>query len=389
MTKLDLTANGRLEVHPYVNERKLGRMSEMIEGAGMGGFAAERARTDLKETLSTSDAAFSLAHLANLRNLPDFDEAPRQWTLIANTETVDDFKPTTFYSLRQTLGDNLEYGKDTDGQHVSPRVAELDTYQYTFGYEEESIKVAIEKRGFKYGISLEEIINDPSRRIRTVPRDMLDIALDTDEFLVFRALQDGADAAHDLTGGVDPVTGDTVPANAEVSAAAIRYALGEIARRTLNGRRVTLANQYYVVVPLGTKESLEADLARERSIIQVVNGNITYGPTPQGNLSRLAGVIESEWVTDDGRWYLVPAAGSTRRIGLVKLELAGRTAPEILVNNFTGSSLGGGSVDPFVAAHFDNDSVDLKLRQFTNSALVTQDQLIWSTGAGGPVVPAA
>lgn len=380
--KIDLSAEGRLEVHPYVNERKLGRMQEMIEGATMGGYAAERARTDLKETLSTSDAVFSLAHLANLRNLPDFDEAPRQWNLIASTETVDDFKPTSFYSLRQTLGDGLEFGKDTDGNHVSPKVAELDTYQYAFGYEEESIRVAIEKRGFKYGLSLEEIINDPSRRIRTVPGDMLNIALDTDEFLVFRALQDGASAATQLDGGVDPTNGQTILPNAPISANAIRFALTEISRRTLNGRRVQLANQYYAVVPLGTKELIEADIARERSMIQVSDGNYIYGPNPQGNLSRLAGVIESEWVTDDGRWYLVPAAGSTRRIGLVKLELAGRTAPEILVNNFTGSSLGGGTVDPFVAAHFDNDSVDLKLRQFTNAALVTQDQIVWSDGSG-------
>lgn len=378
---IDLTADGRLEVHPFVNVKRIERMKEMIEGATMGGFAAERARTDLKETLSTSDAAFSLAHLANLRNLPEFDEAPRQWNLIASTETVDDFKPTTFYSLRQNLS-GLQHGKDNDGANVSPRVAELDTYQYSYGYEEESISFAIEKRGFKWGISLEEIINDPSRRIRTIPGDMLEIALDTDEFLVFRALQDGATAASQLDGGTDPSTGTVVPPNAPISAAAIRQGLAEISRRTLNNRRVVLANQYYVVVALGQKEFVEADLARERQIIQIVDGNVVYGAPPEGNLSRIAGVIESEWITDDGRWYLTPAAGSTRRIGLVKLELAGRTAPEILVNNFTGVSLGGGAGDPFTLAHFDNDSVDLKLRQFTNSALVSQDQLVWSDGSG-------
>lgn len=384
---IDLTANGRLSVHPFVTERKLGKMTEIIEGATMGGYAAERARTDLKETLSTSDAVFSLAHLANIRNLPEYDEGPgRQWNLIASTETVDDFKPTTFYSLRTNFA-GLEHGKDNDGAQVSPKVAELDTYQYAYGYAEESIRVAIEKRGFKWGISLEEIINDPSRQIRRVPGDMLQVALDTDEFLVFRALQDGSTAASQLVGGTDPTNGNVIPPNAPVSVDAIRYALGEIGRRTVTGtdgvsRRVPLANSYYVVVPLGTKAAVDADFERARQVIQIVDGEIVYGPQATGDLGRIAGVIESEWITDDGRWYLVPAAGSTRRISLVKLELAGRTAPEILVSNFNGTPLGGGAGDAFTLTHFDNDSVDLKLRQFTNSALVTQDQSIWSDGSG-------
>ena len=66
----------------------------------------------------------------------------------------------------------------------------------------------------------------------------------------------------------------------------------------------------------------------------------------------------------------------------MKLELTGFTAPEVLVSNFAGIPISGATGSPFDYAHFDNDSVDLKLRQFTNSALITQDQLGWSTGLG-------
>jgi len=180
MAKLDLSCDGRLEVHPFVTENKIGAMGQMIEAASRGGYAAEMASVQLKETLSRSDAAFSLAHLINIRNLPEYDKAPREWTKIASVETVDDFEPTTFQRLVPNM-DQLKFGKGNKGvAGVSPKVAELDTYQYAYGYSEESVKAAIEKRGFKWGISLEKMIGDVRREIRRIPGDMLDIALDTD-----------------------------------------------------------------------------------------------------------------------------------------------------------------------------------------------------------------
>jgi hypothetical protein len=139
--------------------------------------------------------------------------------------------------------------------------------------------------------------------------------------------------------------------------------------------------------PLGYAEQVELELAKARSLIQVSDGNFVYGPgaVPLGALGRIQGAIESEWVEVNGSnvpWYLVPAAGTTRRTSLVRLNLAGYTAPEVFVSNFNGVSLGGGNVDPFRAFSFDNDSVDLKFRQFTNAALISEDQQVWSTGAG-------
>jgi hypothetical protein len=379
----DLTAGGRLTVSPFVNPRKVNAMSEMVAGARLGGFAGERARTDLKETLSTSDAPHSFSHLVNLRNLPLYDEFQPTWNAIASTELVPDFEPTTFYSLRTNFA-GLQHGKDNDGNLVAPRVAELDTYQYAFGYSEESVRIAVEKRGFKWGISLEKATRDTFGLVNRVPGDMLTIGQKTDDFVVYRALVDGVTDDTQVAAGTDYVTGDAVTANPLVSPAAIRVALRQIgARRDDEGNAIPLASRYHVIVPIGAGEGLEYELAVARAPFTVNNGSITSGPlSAASGLNRVASVIESEFIDDD-HWYLVPAAGTTVRPSLIRVQLQGYTSPEVYVSNWNGAPVAGGaSNSPYQAYSFDNDSVDLKFRMFTNAALVTDDQIIWSDGSG-------
>ena len=385
MPKIDLSCGNRLEVLPFVTEAKYLAMSKLVEDSLVGGFAGEAAAVKLKETLSTSDAPWSLAQLMNVRNLPEYDAADRQWSKIAAIETVDDFSETSFERFVPNF-DNLKYGKGTGGNAgISPVVPELDTYVYAFGYAEEAVRAKLEKRGFKFGLSLERIISKLRPTVRNLPGQMLDVALDTDEFLVFDALQSGVTSASQMTaGGTYLPTGATITANPVFSAEALALGFSQIAQRTdtLTKRKVPLASSYYIVVQAGQEEMVNIELQQARDGVWLQDGAITRRFPKDSALGRVAGVIGSEWISDADAWYAVPAAGTTRRPGLVKLQLSGRTAPEVLVNNFTGVPLSGGrGSDPFALAHFDNDSVDLKLRQFTNSALITQQQIVWSNGS--------
>ena len=102
--------------------------------------------------------------------------------------------------------------------------------------------------------------------------------------------------------------------------------------------------------------------------------------TPADPLGRITGVIESEFITGDA-WYLVPEKGTTSRPGLIRVGLAGYTSPEVYVSNFNGAPIAGGaSSDPFRAYSFENDSIDLKFRQFTNGGLFSEDAITWSNG---------
>lgn len=382
MAEMDLTAGGRLNVHPFVTERKLLAITDMVQGAKLGGYAGQRARTDLQETLSTSDGPFAFAHLVNLRNLPLYDETEDNYDAIVTDETVPDFNPVRFFALR-TNWKGLEHGKDNDGQRIAPQVAELDTYQYAFGYTQVDTSLAVEKRGFKVGISLEKAVNDVFNLIQRFPGDMLTVGRKTDQYVVIRALKAGVTAQSQFDAGdTDFISGDTVGANPLPTPAAIRIAIRQIGKRVdSEGNKVPIPSRFYIVAPTGTSESILYNLALAQNVTAIQDGSNLVRPVAGAdNLSRIAGVIESEFVTGNF-WYLVPASGTTEIPALVRVGLAGYTSPEVYVSNFNGTPIAGGaSSNPFQAFHFDNDSVDLKFRQFTNAALFSEDAIVWSNG---------
>lgn len=379
---MDLTAGGRLTVSPFVSERKVEALAEMIAGARLGGYAGQRARTDLAETLSTSDAPHSFTHLVNLRNLPQYDETVPDYAPIVSEEVVPDFNPATFYSL-STNWSGLEHGKDNDGEQIAPKVAELDTYQYAFGYTQEDTAIAVEKRGFKVGWSLERGVNDTFGLVTRFPGDMLRVAGKTDQYVVSRALREGVTADSELLPGTDFITGDAVVADSPATPAALRVAIRQISQRTdANGRRVPTPARFRLVVAEGAAESIQWNLAVARGLYEVNDGNITYRPTgaPGDPLGRISGIIEDPFITGN-EWYLVPEDGTTERPALIRVSLAGYTAPEVYVSNFNGAPLAGSaSADPFTAYSFDNDSVDLKLRMFRNAGLFSEAAIVWSNG---------
>lgn len=382
---LDITANGKLTVDPRVNPRRVEHMAEMVAAARMGGNDGDRARIDLRETLTTSDAPFSFAHLVNLRNLPKYEEQEPDFSPIVTNETVPDFRPATFYNLRTNF-EGLEHGKDNDGQRIAPRVAETDTYQYAFGYTQESTDIAVQKRGFKTGWSLEAAVNNTYGFISQFPEDMYRVGAKTDQYVVFRALRDGVTSASELKAGTDFITGEEVPAKSPLTPSALRVAIRQIGqRKDADGVRIPVPARFRLVVPIGTADEAQYAINVARGIIAVQDGLITYGGGAVTNgdpLGRIAGIIESEFV-EDGSWYLVPEAGTTQIPALIRVRLAGFEIPEVYVSNFNGAPiLGGASADPFQAFSFDNDTIDLKFRMFTNAGLFSEDAVVWSDGSG-------
>lgn len=382
---LDITAGGKLSVSPFVNARKVEHMASLVEGAKLGGYAGERARTDLAETLSTSDAPHSFAHLVNLRNLPLTEEETPDYDPITTNEVAPDFNPIQFSALKANF-QNLEHGKDNDGQRIAPKVAELDTYQYAFGYTQLDTSLAVEKRGFKVGWSLERGVADPFGLINRFPEDMLRVGRKTDQYVRGRALREGTTTDSQLDAGTDPITGNSVPANSPLTGEALRVGMRQIAQRTdADGNRVVLPSRFRLVVSAGAGEDAELAIAMARGLVSIQDGLLTYSAASTrafDTLGRIRGVIEDEFLAD-GEWYLVPEAGTTEIPALVRVTLAGYTMPEVYVSNWNGSPvLGGASNNPFQAYSFDNDSIDLKFRQFVNAVIFDESAIVWSDGTG-------
>lgn len=372
----DLTLGGLLPLGAGVTESKLKAMKEMVEGTLRGNrLAAGR----LVESMTTSDAVFNFAHITNLNVFPKFDEAPRTWSQIATTRGLSDFRPAVFYSLNRqwtdtTLGDG-------DPRHISPVVPEGVAYPYASLRGESYEGNSLVKRGFKVGLTWEALINDAVGFVRALPDEILNVALDTEEYEVYNALIAGVGAGQKLLGGTNP-DGTTYVADNTLTRAALIGAIAELGRREIEGRKVVIRNGYNLIVAPGQEANAQFQINNlvltgteigTNPVLQFNNGS--YNP-----LSQIT-VIESEYVTGSA-WYLVPKPGQRRPI-LELGRLIGHERPELRVHNATGNYAGGGAVSPFEGS-FDNDSVDFRVRQVLKGLNWTPSLIVWSTGTATP-----
>ncbi|MFK9236791.1 hypothetical protein ACJEKV_25780, partial [Escherichia coli] len=70
-----ITLDGKLEVHPLVNEAKLARAKELFEAALAGNRIAD---ATLAELFTSSSIGFSLTHLINMQVIPQLPEDEKQ-----------------------------------------------------------------------------------------------------------------------------------------------------------------------------------------------------------------------------------------------------------------------------------------------------------------------
>lgn len=370
--KDEFTLDGRVKPGPGVTKAKVAATRDLAEKAMRGDRIAAGT---LVEAVTTSDAAFNLAHLVNVNFLPQYDEAERTWTQIANTRSVSDFRPAVLYGMAAQWGDGVL--GDGEPRHIAPVIPEGNPYPEATLSGEESQSGGIEKRGFRTSFTFEAFINDAIGWLRALPGEMLQVALDTEEYEVYTALINSLDTTNDLVGGTTP-EGVVVPANAPLTRDSLIQALIELGTRTVNGRKVTFNGGFNLLVPVGQRIYVDYIINTLR-LDTVTETDRTFAV---GNYNPLSGitVIETEYLSG-AQWVVLPAKGSTRRPMLERLTLVGHEAPELRVQNLTGSYIGGGAVSPFEGS-FDADEAAFRMRQFGKGLNWSKNLLVHSNGSG-------
>jgi hypothetical protein len=377
--KDEFTLDGRIKPGLGVSRRKVEAVRDLYEAYQHGSLIAG---AKLQEALTSSDAIFNLAHLANLNFIPNFDEADRSWAGIAGRRTVNDLKPVTLYSLAESWTDGNGGSQVLSDHGAAPVIPEGTPYPYAYISGEVAQGRGVVKRGFKTDWTLESRINDGLGALDRLPGEMLDVSLDTESADVWGALVAGGKGANaQLDGGTVP-TGGTVTANSPLTRDALIRAQIELGNRTINGRKIQVNGGYNLIVPLG--QSIYANFIINQTLataqpsttapiyVYQVNG---YDP-----LSSIT-VVESEWVTGT-EWFLVPKVGATRRPVLERLDLRQYPTPQLFVENHVGIFVGGGAVSPFEGS-FDADVITLKLRQFGGGVLWDGGEaVVYSEGDG-------
>jgi len=373
------TADGRVKPVVGVTEEKAAAAADLMDATMRGD---RQAKGFLEEAITSTDAIFNVAHVAQVQLLADFPEDDqRNWSSIATTRTVSDFRPVTLYSLR---GDWSASGTLGSGEpvFVAPRVPEAANYAYAYLEQEVNQQQGgIVKRGFKTGFTFEAFINDSIGFIQALPTEMTRIATDTEEWEVFNALLTGVTSAEELAGGPIPYGEDTVTVlpNAPISRNALIRAMIEIGEREVNGRKVIVSGGWTLLIPAGQKMWVDYILNNVAGPLGYEDGSFQFTINGYNPLSGIE-VIESEFITGT-QWFLIPKANSTRRPVLELLRLAGHETPELRVQGETGTYVGGGAVSPFEGS-FDNDTADFRLRMFSKGILWTRQLVLYSDGTG-------
>lgn len=374
--KDQFTLDGRLKpAHPSVTRVKAEAADKLLSAAMRGDRIASG---QLAEVHTTSDLPFTLAHLISSEAIPQFDEATRSWSQIAGVRTVPTFENVRLFSLYTEITGAGVAAADADPSLTGglPRVPEAAPYPYITVSGREAFYAKIAKNGAKFGFTWESRINDIEGFYDTLPSDLVQLALDTEEREVYEALINGA--TNTMAGGTLP-DGTIVPVNAPVSVAAISQAIYELETTAVNNRKVGASSTgYNVVVPIGKKRLIDYELSQQ--LVQVQNGSLTFSG---GNREWIGSfdVIESSYVTGTN-WYVLPKPGGVRRPVLELGRLRGYETPELRANGNTGVYLGSSAVVPFNEGSWDNDTIDYRIRYVAGGILWSNAYVMKSTGAG-------
>lgn len=355
------------------------------------------AQARLKEAITSDQLAPMFVTAANVRFQEYFDSYNTLWGNIATKELLTDFRPASLLSLKP---DSTTVPIDNGGyKHpvgTLPHVPELTPYP-TMSYQAEGAFITTSKHGARIQFSFESFINDEWNVIARFPKDAATLAARTEDLLVLLQIFDPvtkslrADVFNDtnktkadFTGIPDEFTGGTGAGgvggvkNAALSFDAIVSARYQ-ALATIRDGHSTYVPEGFVLV---TNPAL-AEVAKNYTLINEIRTQVGKRTEIKANPLKGLEVLSSDLISVVGgekAWVLLPKGGRANgKTVLAKTGMLGREAPELRIHNKTGQMLGGGDVNPYEGS-FDNDDIEIRIRQIAGAGLVRYDGIIGSTG---------
>lgn len=355
------------------------------------------AQARLKEAITSDQLAPMFITAANVRFQEYFDSYNTLWGRIATKELLTDFRQASLLSLKP---DSTTVPIDNGGyKHpvgTLPHVPELTPYP-TMSYQAEGAFITTAKHGARIQFSFESFINDEWNVIARFPKDAATLAARTEDLLVLLQIfdpvtkslradvfNDANKTKADFTGVPDEFTGGTGAGgvggvkNAALSFDAIVSARYQ-ALATIRDGHSTYVPEGFVLVT----SPAQAEVAKSYTLINEIRTQVGKRTEIKANPLKDLDVLSSDLISVVGgekAWVLLPKGGRANgKTVLAKTGMLGREAPELRIHNKTGQMLGGGDVNPYEGS-FDNDDVEIRIRQIAGAGLVRYDGIIGSTG---------
>lgn len=355
------------------------------------------AQARLKEAITSDQLAPMFVTAANVRFQEYFASYNTLWGNIATKELLTDFRPASLLSLKDdTTTVPIDNGGYKHPVGTLPHVPELTPYP-TMSYQAEGAFITTAKHGARIQFSFESFINDEWNVIARFPKDAATLAARTEDLLVLLQIfdpvtkslradvfNDANKTKADFTGIPDEFTGGTGAGgvggvkNAALSFDAIVSARYQ-ALATVRDGHSTYVPEGFVLV---TSPAL-AEVAKSYTLINEIRTQVGKRTEIKANPLKGLDVLSSDLISVVGgekAWVLLPKGGRANgKTVLAKTGMLGREAPELRIHNKTGQMLGGGDVNPYEGS-FDNDDIEIRIRQIAGAGLVRYDGVIGSTG---------
>lgn len=377
----------------YFGKNKRARSLVTDLGLAMDGSFAAQAR--LKEAIASQDFPILFGQVTQLALQGQYARLPQQWTAFSSRYTASNLKKQRLMDWNATFDQlPVQNGGATRHAYALPRVPELTEYP-TFSLEARGEEWGLAKYGARFPFSFEAFINDEFQVIQDMPGEMAAMGRDTEDVLTTGVLATSTGPNPDYFNSswdFGPLAnmGNIMEGNPALSVEALELAMQEIGLRRLNDRPVVVPSWVLVVPP-----SMEITA---NEIAAIANQEIVQGDPTTGRQVRFTRTNQArgrftvqvnQWlplidtsVNSATTWYLVPTGGTTgTRRAIVTSFLAGHEAPELRINNDTGSNIGGGDISPFEGS-FSHDDVQYRVRHFVGAAGLDPSPSMVSLGTG-------
>lgn len=328
-----------------------------------------RAALDFQEAMTTSDFSFLFGDIIDRQMLGFYQQMPVQWTALARSGRVRDFRTVKRFTL-----DGGESTLQEVGEQSEYPAADLADGAYEY---------QVRKFGRRIPLSWETLINDDLDAFADIPRRLGNAARKSEERFAtsLYATSTGPDSTFFSSGNAN-LTDETL------TVSGLQEAMRMLGEQTdADGDPIYIEAATLVVPP-----------ALEVQARNILNATEILAATGGGDgtandqlrvtnwMRNRVSLIVNPWLpildttTGSTAWYLFANPGDGRpamEIG----QLIGHESPELFQKSPNATRVGGGLVDA-TDGDFDTDSVEWKVRHVLGGTLMDAKSALASTGTG-------
>jgi hypothetical protein len=341
----------------------------------------------LSESISTSDLVRTFTAALNQQLLSQYADHPRVWQDYATRHEHNDFRPETVREFNWDDTANLTSNGGVATNYRSlPNIPEATEYP-SLGWTQSANALSTRKNGIRVPFTWEDVINDHWDFIASIPGELVQLALNTEQTEATRQLASPTGPNATTFSGLAVKDATAGPTNFDqdypLTIDSLALAKKSIRQRVFNKRFVNVP-KFRLVVPYSLKDQAEAVLGT--TSVEVRNSSNTRIVSAKVSNSDVALTVD-EWLTNIDQsstagttWYLVPDGGkdSTREsiaLGFLK----GHTNPDVRVSANTGQYIDGSDV-PGLEGSFIDDTIDMRVRHTVASSVLYNVGMLASKG---------